>query len=127
MSDRHMHITSYLYDEDPARVAAFEAGLRNHFVLVQPVTISNYGKDLLIAFALYSKDGGSGDDKICTLPRAVQALAGILTRDIEIVSAWEGGGDLDTCVWHVRGSGAPDAGFTVPEPRGDVHRLPVIS
>ena len=82
MSDRHMHITSYLHDRDSVLLARFEAEARKHFEIVQPVYYGSH----VIAYALYSKDSGY-NDLIYTLPEAAVALSGILTRDIEFVSA----------------------------------------
>ena len=98
MSGRHMHITSYLYEDDPERLAAFEAEARKHFVLVQSVRIAENAR--IIAFVLYSKDSGY-NDLICTLPEAAEALSGILARDIEIVSAWESLSEGAQRVWPV--------------------------
>ena len=103
MSDRHMHITSYLYEDDPGRLARFEAEARKHFQLVQLITIGDADKQRIIAFALYSKDGGGYDDLIYTLPEAAEAMTGILAYDIEIVSAWEAVSDDTQRVWPVRG------------------------
>jgi hypothetical protein len=95
-----MHITSFLYDTDPARLAAFEAEAGKHFQFVQRV-VRQDGR--VIAFALYSNDLGY-DDLIYTLPEAIDALSGILAYDIEIVSAWEGVSESAQRVWPVAGS-----------------------
>lgn len=95
-----MHITSFLYDDDPDRLAAFYAEARKHFELVQRI-IRQDGR--VIAFALYSSDTGAYDDLIRTLPGAVEALSGILCSDIEIVSAWESAGEGTQRVWPVPG------------------------
>lgn len=92
MSDRHMHITSFLYDEDPARLIIFETEARAHFQgvyrIVRPEDDPGGGR--VDAFVFYSRDGGGHDDLTCTLPEAAASLAGILDCDVEIVSAWEG-------------------------------------
>ena len=105
MSDRHMHITSYLHDRDPVRLACFEAEARKHFEIVQPVCYGSH----VIAYALYSKDSGY-NDLIYTLPEAAEALSGILTHDIEIVSAWENGSESAQRVWRVISSSPSPTG-----------------
>jgi len=110
MSDRHMHITSYLYEDDPDRLARFEAEARKHFQQVVPIGLNLDAPGAMrpeeqgrvIAFALYSKDSGY-NDLIYTLPEAAEALSGILSRDIEIVSAWEAVSDDTQRVWPVSG------------------------
>lgn len=107
-----MHITSYLYDEDTDRLGRFAEEARKHFLLVQPVMLTAADQrsigymaaaDRIIAFVLYTKDGGNSDDLIYTLPEAALALSGILERDIEIVSAWEGASEAAQRVWSVAG------------------------
>ena len=107
MSDRHVHVTSYVYDTDPERLVAFESELLRHFRLVQRVMADpqpQYGesKPCLIAWALYTKDSGY-NDLIYTLTEAAEALAGILESDIDIVSAWEHASDGAQRVWKVPG------------------------
>jgi len=90
MSDRHMHITSYLY-ETPEAIGAFIAAARavpgRFFYSVLPVVAEN-GRTIAAAFLSKDLDGISDE---LDMPQVTEALAGILRHDIEIVSAWEGG------------------------------------
>jgi hypothetical protein len=109
MSDRHMHITSFLH-ETQERVDAFIQAARElpgaFFWFVSPV-VNDHGRT--IAVALFSKDMDGISDEM-EMPQVAEALSGILEYDIEIVSAWEGGdapGRRSTPrerVWVVRGA-----------------------
>src|SRR5436309_1601734 len=114
VSDRHMHITSFLY-EQPEAIEEFMRVARSlpdgFFRDTEPVTVAatrGGAKQRTIAVAFFSKDDGFSDE--WEMPRIAEALSGILEHDIEIVSAWEGGdspGRRSTPrerVWLVRGS-----------------------
>jgi len=109
MSDRHMHITSFLYEEQEridAFIAAAQAAPGRLFHHIKPVTDNN---DRTIAVVFSSKDLDGISDEL-DMPQITESLSGILEHDIEIVSAWEGGdrpGRRSTPrerVWVVRGT-----------------------
>jgi hypothetical protein len=103
MSDRHTHITQFLYDE-PDKVARFIEALRERFEHVTPIV--REGDDRPRAVAFMTSDTGDGESWIYTLPDAIEVLEGILESDVEIVSAWDGRpwGCEPQRVWLVRGS-----------------------
>lgn len=115
MSDRHVHVTSFLYDE-PDRVEAFiEAARRvggDFFSSVVP--IRRTPDDKIRAVVLFSKDLDGISDEL-DMPSVAEALSGILERDVEIVSAWEGGDSgmrrstPRERVWLVRGTSSREA------------------
>lgn len=120
MSDRHMHITSFLGGyEAPEAIERFVQAARAlpdaFFWQVIPV-INDHGNT--IAVALYSKDG-DGLSNETEMPAVAEALSGIFERDIEIVSAWEGGDPAPSPwrpsprerVWLVRGTSSRE---TIP-------------
>lgn len=109
MTDRHMHITSFLYDTQE-RIDAFAQAARDlpdgFFWLAIPV-VNDHGRT--IAVALFSWDMDGLNDEM-QMPQVAEALSGILEYDVEIVSAWEGGDSLGRRsiprerVWLVRGT-----------------------
>lgn|GEM_PF-6590877 len=110
MSYRHVHVTSFLYD-DPDRVEAFIDAARrvdgDFFSVVMP--LRRTPDDQVRAVALFSKDLDGISDEL-DMPRVAEALSGILEHDIDIVSAWEGGdfrrpgAEPRERVWLVRGA-----------------------
>ena len=87
MSDRHMHITGFLRGTDGVEefVAAARALEGGFFAEVIPVQSAHGG---VIAVAFYSKDLDGISDEL-DMPRVASRLSGILSHDIEIVSAWD--------------------------------------
>jgi hypothetical protein len=106
VSDRHLHVTSFIYQADG--LEEFLGVLRKHFRTVTPI-IRDTGQVIAVAFE--SKDLGDIGDELYTLPEAVEELSGILSDDIQIVSAWEGEegeppfGHERQRVWQVKGRG----------------------
>jgi hypothetical protein len=87
MTDRHMHITSFLYDHEPV-IERFIAAADSlgFFGKVIPVRWN----DRIRAVAFYSKDLDGVSDEL-EMPQVAEKLSDILTYDVEIVSAWERG------------------------------------
>jgi hypothetical protein len=88
MSDRHMHITGFLRGIDGVEqfTEAARALQGVFFAEVIPVQSANGG---VIAVAFYSKDLDGISDEL-DMPDVAERLSGILSHDIEIVSAWDG-------------------------------------
>ena len=112
MSDRHMHITGFLY-EDEKVIERFitAAQATGFFVDVVPVRLRE-GKIRAVAF--YSKDLAGVEDEM-EMPGIAEKLSGILAGDIDIVSAWDGPGEHEVRehAWFIRGTRRHVAGEVV--------------
>jgi len=108
-----MHVTGYLYGQDPAAIYRFmDAAARLAFFReVFPV---RRGDGAIIAVAFYSKDLDGISDELA-MPEVARRLSGILDRDIEIASAWDGPHpDREReHAWLVRGRGGAILGEVV--------------
>jgi hypothetical protein len=97
MSDRHMHITSYLVEDEDSTarfIAAAEAtGFFQHVV---PVRFAADGPVRAVAF--YSKDLDGVSDSL-EMPEIAEKLAGILEYDIVIVTAYDGDAHRSESGW----------------------------
>lgn len=104
MSDRHMHITGFLYDDEATIerfvTSALELGF---FAEVVPVRLAA-GRIRAVAF--YSKDFDNVSDEL-EMPDVAEKLSGILAYDVCIVSAWNDPRPerQREHAWIVRGSG----------------------
>jgi len=115
VSDRHMHVTGYLYGQDPACIFRFiEAAARTG--LFHEVIPVRRGDGSIIAVAFYSKDLDGFSDEL-EMPGIARRLSGILDRDIEIASAWDSPQpDREReHAWLVRGRGAAIQGQVVAD------------
>jgi hypothetical protein len=85
VSDRHMHITGFLYD-DAQTIERFvrAADATGFFRDVAPVKIG----ESVRAVAFHSKDLDGASDPY-SMPEIAEKLSGILEHDIVIASAWE--------------------------------------
>ena len=103
MSDRHTHITGFLYDGEP-EIAEFVAAARatGFFSHVLPVGRESPGGETR-AVVFFSKDAAGFEDEM-RMPQIAERLSGILAYDTAIVSAWESDpGRERERVWPVRG------------------------
>jgi hypothetical protein len=105
MSDRHMHITGFLHEEERV-IEQFIAAARSlgFFQEVVPVRLGDAGRVRAVAF--YSRDLDGISDEL-EMPEVAGKLSGILEFDTVIVSAWEyplSHRDREH-VWTVRGAG----------------------
>jgi len=110
MSDRHIHVTSFIYDFHPEHVEAFlhaartvDGGFFRH-----ALPIRRSGDERVTSIVLYSQDSDGISDELA-MPRVVKQLAGIFDFDIVIVSAWEGGNAGREYAWPVPGRSAMSA------------------
>lgn len=114
MSDRHMHVTGYLYDEERV-IGQFmrAAESTGFFFAVVPVRVGG----VLRAVALYSRDTDDCSDEIA-MPEIAERLSGILRRDVMIASAWDNAPYRHERqhAWLVRGTGGHVAGQVVRDP-----------
>jgi hypothetical protein len=110
MSDRHMHVTSFLVEDEAAVtrfIAAAEATM--FFQHVAPVRFAADGPVRAVAF--YSKDLDGVSDSL-EMPEIAEKLAGILEYDIVIVTAYDGAAHRSENdwqperVWKIRGARA---------------------
>lgn len=111
MSDRHMHITGYLYDEERVIEQFVRVAESTEFFFeVVPIRIG----DNLRAVAFYSRDTDDISDEIA-MPDIAERLSGILRYDVMIVSAWDNAPYQHERqhAWLVRGTGAHVAGQVV--------------
>jgi hypothetical protein len=117
MSDRHIHITSFLA-EDEDRVDRFIAAAREtgFFRHVAPVRFAADGPVRAVAF--YSKDLDGVSDSL-EMPQIARMLTGILEYDIVIVTAYDGdthrsdGDRQPERVWKIPGLDCSSADTTV--------------
>jgi hypothetical protein len=105
MSDRHMHITGFLYEEERV-IEQFADAARSlgFFDAVVPVRLHDAGPVRAVAFHSRDLDGISDE---LEMPEVARKLSGILKFDTVIVSAWEyplSHRDREH-VWTVRGTG----------------------
>lgn len=110
MSDRHIHITGMIYD-DQGVIEQFirAAEATNFFRFVTPVRFEN---GPIRAVAFYSKDLDGISDEL-EMEDIADKLSGILRWHVELVSAWdnpvEGGRYPDReRVWLIRGRKGAD-------------------
>lgn len=112
MSDRHVHTTSFIYDTDPQHIEAFLKAAREvdrgFFNTVLPIRRPADSRMRVTNIVLYSSDLDGISNELA-MPGIVEQLAGILDRDITIVSAWENGPVGRECVWPVPGRATTNA------------------
>jgi len=124
MSDRHVHITAYLYDDERAVERFIDAARAlGFFREVVPIRLSQ-GADRIRAVAFFSKDLDGISDEL-EMPDVAERLSGILAYDVMIVSAWDGVpynedppfGHKREHAWLVKGRGRFVSGEVVRDPR----------
>jgi hypothetical protein len=86
MSDRHMHITGLLYDDERVIERFINAAAAlDFFAEVVPVRLSG-GRIRAVAFLSKDLDGISDE---LEMPDMTEKLSGILGHDVTIASAWD--------------------------------------